>query len=384
MLAVAIAERKSSDVGSRADALSVDGGDSPSLGELLRIAYFGAWRADPSPLDLSLEETVAILPQLIDFGGVGLVWPRLSDRAEAFGAAGMALEYAMRQQRKRNAAAPAEIARAVTLLREAGVDPVLIKGWSVSRLYPRHVVRLSGDIDLVVRPDQYDRARAILARSRRDGLPLDVDLHHDGTWTDVPRPDFREFTETIDIDGTPVRVLRPELQLNVLCHHFMRHACLRPLWLCDIALVLESRPAGFDWELFLGEDRRRRGWVTTAIGLAHALLGAETDDIPIAAETKRIPAWLPPAVILRWEHGEIRSQSVLSEIGTRGPLTMLSRHRWPDPVGATIFLNAPFNGVPRLPLQWAAFLYRAATYGVPGAFGEASRRVRRLAARVRR
>jgi hypothetical protein len=95
------------------------------------------------------------------------------------------------------------------------------------------------------------------------------------------------------------------------------------------------------------------------------LLGAEIEDTPVAAKADRLPAWIAPAVLRRWELGEISSQSVMSEIGTRGVLTAVSRHRWPDPIGATIFLGAPFNRFPRLPLQWGAFLYRAATYGVP-------------------
>ena len=367
-MGVAIAERPATTMQSTSE--------QPPLGELFRRAYAGAWRADAPPLDLTLEEVAAILPQLIDFGGVGLVWPRLRDNGIDYGAAGMALDFGYRRQRERNAEAPGRIAAAVTILRDAGVDPVLVKGWSVSRHYPLDIVRLSGDIDLVVQPQKVEIATSVLAQARRKGRQLDVDLHTDRSWQDIPRADFRAFTGALDVGGTSVRVLRPELHLHVLCHHFMRHATLRPLWLCDIALLLEARPDRFDWELCLGDDRRRRGWVITALGLAHCLLGARIDDTPIAAEARRIPAWLPAAVLRRWELGEIQSQSVMSEIGSRGVLTALTRHRWPDPVGATVFLGAPFNAFPRLPLQWAAFLYRSATYGLPLLAGEAARRAR--------
>lgn len=336
-----------------------------SAGVTLCHAYAGSWRAKAPPLDLPIVELVTILPQLIGFGGAGLVWPRLRDCPENAEVVALALRRSYRQQAKANRGAPAQVAQAVRALREFGIDPVLIKGWAVARQYPPGIERLSGDIDLVVRPEEACRASDALASASLAGLTTDVDLQHDRCWAELPRSDFRDFTERIDIDGTQVRVLCPELQLHVLAHHFMRHACLRPLWLCDVALMLESRPASFDWELCLGEDRRRRDWVTTAICLAHTLLGARIDDTPFADKSERLPGWLAPAVLRRWELGEFTSQSVMSEIGTRGVLTRLSRHRWPDPVGATVFLRAPFNSFPRLPLQWTAFIYRALTYGVP-------------------
>jgi hypothetical protein len=328
---------------------------------LLARAYDGAWRSDALPLDFSIEEVAAILPHLIDLGGVGLVWPRLQDRPAELGAAGMALDYGFRQQQQRNLEAPGRIANAVEVLHDAGIEPVLLKGWSVSRFYPQQVVRLSGDVDLVVRPDEFERAEAALGEAARQGVRHNVDLHHDDMWVDRPRPDFRDFTETIGIGGTSVRVLGPELQLHVLAHHFMRHACLRPLWLCDVSLMLESRPLDFDWDLFLGDDARRRGWVITALGLAQALLGAEIDDTPVAAEARRLPGWLLPAVLDRWEKGERPPPAVFSDLDSRGLLGMLA-HRWPEPIGATIYLEAPFNAVPRLPIQLASYVRRVIVY----------------------
>ncbi len=332
------------------------------LGELMCRAYAGAWRADAPPLHLSLEEVAVLIPHLVDLGGVGLVWPRLRDNGIDYGAAGMALDHGYRQQRERNAEAPARVARAIEVLRDAGIEPVLLKGLSVSRHYPPDVVRLSGDIDLVVRPDEFDRAGRAIVDARAEGVHLDVDLHHDDMWVDLPRPDFRDLPETINIDGTPVRVLGPEPQLHVLAHHFMRHACLRPLWLCDVSLALESRPANFDWELCLGSDRRRRGWVITALGLAHALLGARIDDTPVPDAAERLPGWLIPAVLDRWEKGERPPPAVFRDLHTRGLIGMLA-HRWPEPIGATIYLEAPFNAFPRPPLQLASYLRRVVVYG---------------------
>jgi hypothetical protein len=344
-------------------------------GVLMARAYAGAWRPSPPPLDLALEEVAAIHSQLLTMGGAGLVWPRLRERANELGAVGMALEYGYQQTVASNAGAPARIAEAVSLLQRAGIEPVLLKGWSVSRHYPFPAVRLSGDIDLIVRPAEVSRAEEVLRAARSEGVVFHVDLHDERTWTDLPYRDFRDRLDTIDVAGCEVRVPCAEDQLHILCHHFIRHAAFRPLWLCDIALTLETRAADFDWDRFLGREERRSGWVVTALALAHHVLGARVDDAPIEEAVGRMPCWLIPTLLRRWELTELSSQSIMAEVGSRKVLSTLTRHRWPDPVGATVYLRMPFNDVPRLPLQWAAFLIRSATYGVPMLVRDAASRL---------
>jgi hypothetical protein len=346
---------------------STEAGGAPArVGELLARAYAGAWRADPPPLSMPLGDVASILPNLIDFGGVGLAWPRLEARAGEYGAAGMALEYGYRQQMDANRDAPASVASAVRLLIDAGVEPVLFKGWAISRLYPSEAVRLSGDIDVVVRSRDFDRAKAAIGEAYATGLSAHVDLHREDDWLDLPGRDFRCHLETIPVNEVDVLVPSHEDHLRIVCHHFIRHAAFRPLWLCDIALMLESRPPNFDWDRFLRRDGLRTDWMVTALLLAHEVLGARIDDTPAAGRARHLPAWLVPALLTRWEHNERSVESIMAEVGDRGILSEFSRHRWPDPIGATVYLNAPFNRFPRLPLQWAAFLHRAATYGVPG------------------
>ena len=64
-------------------------------------------------------------------------------------------------------------------LQAHGIDPVLIKGWAVNRLYPEGIVRPAGDIDLVVPDGEYARAKTLLAGRR-------LSLHRD--WDPTPRP----------------------------------------------------------------------------------------------------------------------------------------------------------------------------------------------------
>lgn len=66
------------------------------FGARLQEVHRHAWRADAPPLDLDLASLVVILPNLIESGSVGLVWPRLRHRAEEYGAAGVLPARALR------------------------------------------------------------------------------------------------------------------------------------------------------------------------------------------------------------------------------------------------------------------------------------------------
>ena len=81
----------------------------------------------------------------------------------------------------------------------------------------------------------------------------------------------------------------PKIHLRYMCIHMLQHGAYRALWLCDIAVVLESLPEDFDWEYLLRGDRRPADWVASTVGLANQLLGARLDGIPVAERTRHLP-----------------------------------------------------------------------------------------------
>jgi hypothetical protein len=164
-------------------------------------------------------------------------------------------------------------------------------------------------------------------------------------------------------------MLAAEDHLAILVRHFLRHNAWRPLWLCDIAAVLESRPADFDWDRFLGGNRRHAGWLACTLGLAHQLLGAEVEKTPVAACAHHLPNWLLPAVIRQWDRcvGTGEHSRVIDAIAARWrrPRQLLgeARERWDMPIAATVALDAPFNEFPRLPLQLGLALAHVPLWG---------------------
>lgn len=255
-----------------------------------------------------------------------------------------------------------EVAGVFRLLRSCGIEAVLVKGWAISRHYAEPETRPCGDVDLCVPEEQYEAAQAAL--KSRTNSAHQVDLHK--AFRHLDDRSFDELmarSETVELEGEPVRVLGAEDHMRVLCYHFLREGGWRSLWLCDIAVALETRPAGFDWDLCLSGNSRQANWVACAIGLAHRLIGADVRDTPAAVRDVKLPGWLVPSILRQWE---VRSMSQRHRTPMAGaishPVRTLKglRHHWPTPVEATVTLGGSFNEIPRLPFQVGSCLSRAA------------------------
>ncbi len=133
-------------------------------------------------------------------------------------------------------------------LRAEGLSPQVLKGPSVAAYYPRPEVRVSGDIDLYLPPEQIPAAVAFL---EKQGLvahktpddcfffpckPADIDLH--GNYYDLRRPAERLL---------PVPSAQAELLM--LSAHIFKHAIgpgvgLRQL--CDMAMAFRALEGKYD------------------------------------------------------------------------------------------------------------------------------------------
>jgi hypothetical protein len=180
---------------------------------------------------------------------------------------------------------------ALPLLRAAGVEPILIKGWSVARLYPETGLRPYGDLDLCVAPNQAPAAMAAL--TRLDRPDWEVELHQgvpdlrDRTWRQALARS--RLVRLVDVD---VRILGHEDALRLHCMHLLRHGGCAPLWLCDIAVLLESLPPGFDWDYCLDGRAAWAAWVLCLVRLTRELLGARFPGPPDGPPSAWVPGWV--------------------------------------------------------------------------------------------
>jgi hypothetical protein len=239
-------------------------------------------------------------------------------------------------------------------LRGAGVEPVLVKGWDIARLYPEPGLRPFTDLDLCVLPDQYAKAQAVLADPQSQAG--NVDLHCGfGKFGEKRTEEIFARSRLVRLDDLDVRVLSEEDHLHFLCVHLLRHGAVRPLWLCDIAVLLKRCAPDFDWARCLSGSRKTADWVACAIGLAHQLIGVEVEGTPVADRARRLPGWLVPSVLKAWGtpvHALGQVAVYLSRPVER--FTELVRtlpHHWPNPIEATVALKGSFNELPRWPFQ---------------------------------
>ena len=328
-------------------------------GGLVAAALEGCWRQDPSPCELTSDELKEISPILLKSGAAGLVWWRLSHTSQA-SAHGEFFE-AYKEQTLQAAVHDDEVAQVFRLLRQAQLDALVVKGWAIARLYPDPGLRHYGDIDLCVRGQDFARATQLLEGA--EAKEIWTDLHQGSAALDYAT-EAELFERSILVPGdVSVRVPCPEDHLRILCLHLLRHGAWRPLWLCDVALALESRETNFNWQLFFGNDTKRADWLACVLGLAHRLLGARLEGTPVTERANSLPRWLPRAVLRRWGrwyNSDYRDTAWPS----------LWSHKWEpmrilediyfrcDPIRATVEMDGAFSSLPRLPYQIAALLRR--------------------------
>jgi hypothetical protein len=327
----------------------------------------GAWRPVPSPLRLEPEGLAAAVRLLAASTAAPLAWRRLRLAGLHGYRPARPLQWAYRTHGLETAGHEQHLQEVVPRLRAAGVEPILVKGWSLARLYQETGLRPYGDLDLCVRPDQLSAAMTVL--SRPEARLWAVELHRgipdlkDRTWHEAYRRS--RLARLGDVD---VRVLGAEDQLRLLSLHLMRHGACAPLWLCDLAVALEACPADFDWDYCLSGHRARAAWIRCWVTLACRLLGAQLGDRIPPDRGSELPPWLGPTVLARWEQpvrdshrldpiksayrrglGPCHSRAVLQFLGLVGRLpetpSRLRRQwrRWRRPRGRPFVLHDEFG-----------------------------------------
>jgi hypothetical protein len=352
-------------------------------GEIVRRILAGSWRPDPGPVLFSEEDLDRALPRLRGSGAGSLTWWRIRKSPLSSTKSALELNQIYKYNSIISAVREIEIADAFTKFREHGIEPLLIKGWSAARPYPEPGLRPYGDIDLVVRSADFEKAENV--RQSFGDKKFNIDLDH----SEITTLDYREVDDFFDrstlvpLNGTTIRVLSPEDHLRVIAIHTLKHGVWRPLWLCDIAAAVENRSPDFDWEYCLGSADRQRQWILSAIRIANELLDASIKDTPVKS-TQKLPWWLKPTILKDWAEPysakqEYNRHHAPMSSYLRKPAGMIRdlKNRWPNPIAATIDLGGQLNGLPRLPFQLGNCLLRTARFIIhlPKTFGRSAKTI---------
>jgi hypothetical protein len=217
------------------------------------------------------------------------------------------------------------------------------------------------DLDLCVSPEDSERAHEVLNSGECDECLVDLHVGF-GKFYDQRSDEIFANSRLVKLDDLDVRVLAPEDDLRFLCLHLLRHGAVQPLWLCDVAVLLETNGDDFNWDRCLDGPRRQADWVACALGIAHRLLGVNLGDAPVARRASKLPDWLIETVLEEW--GTPLKNLPQLVVYLREPSRWLLDFRsafachWPNAIEATMTMEGPFNGFPRLPFQVGHLLSR--------------------------
>ncbi|MEK6261641.1 MAG: nucleotidyltransferase family protein [Planctomycetota bacterium] len=269
------------------------------VGQAIAALSAKCWTDNPPAFQLHSPQLRALLPALKAAGVLTLIQERLEKLDNLSPQLLRRIREYCREQLMQCAQHELRLKLVYQRLRANGIEPVLIKGWSVTRHYANPMARFTLDVDVCVPREQLSVAEKVISEL---GLPLgSIDLH--GGIDDLADRGWQavfDRTELEPLHGDQVRVLCPEEQLRLVCLHFWRHRCNRAVWLCDIAALLEARSKAFDWDLCLAGRRRDADRIKAAVSLAAKLLKARL-DAPWGEEAiKRLPDWLVNSVLEGW------------------------------------------------------------------------------------
>ena len=310
-------------------------------GHLVAKVLTHAWRQEVMPALLSPDDVTRVVPLLHRSGAAAL-------GARMLAASAPALQDAARLLAISDAISEIQFGEIARLFGDEGITPLLFKGLAAARHYPQSYLRPFGDFDLLFSDMQFDAAQAALTRralpQSNPALgyfvlggsitrkPIYVDLHRKlsnyyRTSTDAL------LSRAVRVTGADEpEVLMPALEdhLRIVTLHFLGHGGWRPIWLCDVAALLESATGSFDWDACLTEDLNVRRWMRAGIALAHALLDSSIDCVPEPVRMTA-PGWLASAVLKEWSKPFPSRFLPLPMAGVARPLAWLST-RWPAPI----------------------------------------------------
>ncbi|MEM7301560.1 MAG: nucleotidyltransferase family protein [Pseudomonadota bacterium] len=352
------------------------------IGKTIAACLAGSWREHVEPAQVSEEALELALPELISLGSVALAQRRVRlNEALAASSTGQKLADAARGLSMRAMMLDAAVPSLNQFLNDRGFQGLLMKGWAVAQAYHTPLTRPSGDMDLLVTPDQFaDVFEALYANSAKlprpekinpkaelavtlkwdhPGEVSKVDLHGDLEKFDL-NPVSELIARSPDLSGGTGALRTPDHtdHLQILAVHMLIHGAWRPIWLVDIAAMVERHGSEIRWDRY--HDPLIRNWIATSLHLAKDLLGADLSATPDWVQNHAQPRWAAPHVLDLWclpvTHLNTRPtlKNTLRMMPAKLPKELMLR--WPKPIAAIVQRGRPIQGEIRLnhQLLWIA------------------------------
>lgn len=195
------------------------------------------------------------------------------------------------------------LARMLDALHAAAIPVLVLKGTGLAyTVYHDPALRVCGDVDLLVRPDDLSSAQAVLSDMSQDFMVELAADHHDfwvglpGKWR-VHRPDWEGLWNRAvpsEMAGAPALVLAPADLLLCLCSNFVRREFGPLKLLVDVAETVRHYGDAISWDAVQREAQRSRldRFTWHVFGLARRLLDAPLPAEVLGPPTDLVLTWL--------------------------------------------------------------------------------------------
>jgi len=189
----------------------------------------------------------------------------------------------------------------VSALQKEGVQSIALKGVLLAaRVYPSLNLREGGDIDLLIRKNDFEMAQKVLTRlgyahsnclKNTPGLSLEgsavftsaetgttIDLHWrllESWYPSISENEIWSQQAKFSFASFEFNLLRPEHELIYLCQHGTKHMWCRLSWIIDLCQFIRKTP--IDWSTCLQIAERCRALNALLLGtrLAFVFMGVE-------------------------------------------------------------------------------------------------------------
>lgn len=330
--------------------------------EALRRLLAGAWREGAPCVEIAPADLAAAAGAALRCDAGALAWWALRGSPARDEPAAAPLRAAYLRSHLQAAVNERLLADALRALAARGIEALVVKGWAMARLYPSPGLRTSHDIDLVV--DRRDLEAAVRARDEL-APACGTDLHPAGGVSLLRGWDeLRARAVPAPLGGAVAHVPGPEDALRLACLHGFRHDFSRPVWLCDVALLMERLPADLDRDHLLAGPPAVASWVRHALALAVELLGASPERVPPGLALPATPAWVRASVLRGWTRRPRPPGDPLVRVLRARPSELIGElaGRWASPMAALYAQGAAVRARRPTGLQVRCYLERSASF----------------------
>lgn len=235
------------------------------------------------------------------------------------------------------------LAEAVRFYRANGLEPLVIKGWSLARFYPPEEPRTASDIDLAIAPEDFDRA--VRLKNAPEISKINLDLHCGLRWLDpTPWADIFTRSRLVPLEEEQIRVPANEDLFRIAAVHWLTDSAVRRDRLKDFVYLLVSSE-DFDWRLALESTGEvRKSWYMAVLAAARDYENLPSGLLPDCLRDYRLPDWFRSALEREWKRPQIQRGKLLA--AWKHPslfFPLLFRQLTESPVGQCILLEDPIT-----------------------------------------